>query len=532
MHKSYVLWALISLTACGGSESPVSDIPKKSIVQLNPNYRVELGDSTFYPSLTEQTSQVYVPVNQSASFWLRGLSDDIIASHTWSLKKQSDSGSTTDVGVTKLGGKQYEFLPSSPGQYVLESCVDKRNYNPTLPDGFFHCLYINIHAVNPEQIDVVTDKNTAIDIPASKFIDDDGMRFIDVEQPKRGVLLVDKARQTLTYRPFKDFDYLMDDMPAEVQNINVTLTNGTQTVIKTLRLTVSGTASSPACHEGNSRRIEPGAWGDEPTIIEPDECIEMDASNYSPSGRWDTIRSFNDITLFEALLGIDADSQIIRFKYPFYGHFWLSWCEGPNQCESDLWQVKTNLERSSIIEAPKLERMAPEVAEVGTVFAASANVSDGNDSELFYHWTITDISTNSVVLGNMITDSAQLDIALPSKTSDLKISVKAQGASRIVDDYYGNDSISFPERQYLHVRGDRDDAPEVVVKLNGKTYKGSDHKGEIVYFLDAEPGDSLSFDGLNQYLVLLRPLIMLRITLMFVAHHPQKLCEMAPLITP
>jgi hypothetical protein len=307
---------------------------------------------------------------------------------------------------------------------------------------------------------------------------------------------VDKTRQQLTYEPLGGYDYLMTGDTA-VEEVAVTLADNGNVVKKMLRLTVQGTATLPKCTAENSMKITPASGSNQkPIEVGPNQCIELDATNYSQSGHWSLFRS--PLESFFAYAGIDGSKPVLRFKYPQYGDLRFQWCDGLNDCEFnsevDNWWVKTSVPESSALEAPNLEiwGFSPRKTVGETMTLQAKLTSDSMRRDPVYLWEIRDRSYANILVGRLQTLSDEIDIDLPEVTSDWEIKVRAKNAG-YNDMYWTNGMTSSAEDQTIYVRGDRNDAPLAVVSVNGKVYRGD--KTANVDIEGLRPGDITTFDA-------------------------------------
>ncbi|PWI34369.1 hypothetical protein DI392_04460 [Vibrio albus] len=499
MCRLFVLCLALFVTACGGSGSDEKKNANSGGTEINAtqsvavetnSYSISAGRSVYHPVPNGSAQELYVFTDETTNFTAYGFNDIAPEEHTWELIDSSVKDSAQAI-ISSSKGAEYDFKGQSAGEYTLVGCKDKAKYNPASPEGHGYCINIIVNVIDKVWVEASTDKETKVTFSVADFT---GLplKFIDIRQPKRGRLIVDKTRQQLTYEPLGGYDYLMTGDTA-VEEVAVTLADNGNVVKKMLRLTVQGTATLPKCTAENSMKITPASGSNQkPIEVGPNQCIELDATNYSQSGYWSLLKS--PLYSFLAYAGIDGSKPVLRFKYPQYGDLRFQWCYALNKCEDDTWWVKTSVLKSNALEAPNLEiwGFSPRKTVGETMTLQAKLTSDSVRRDPVYLWEIRDKSYANILVGHLQTLSDEIDIDLPEVTSDWEIKARAKNAG-YNDTYWGNGMTSLPEEQTIYVRGDRNDAPLAVVSVNGVVYRGEE--SSLVQIIDLRPGDLITFDA-------------------------------------
>lgn len=507
MCRFFVLCLALFVTACGGSGSDEkknansggteTNATQSVAVETN-SYSVSAGRSVYHPVPNGNAQELYVFADETTTFTAYGFDNVAPEEHTWELIDSSVKNAAQAI-ISSSKGAEYDFKGQSAGEYTLVGCSDKAKYNPASPEGYGYCINITVNVVHKEWVEARTDKETKVTLSVADFT---GLplKFIDIRQPSRGRLFVDKTRQQLTYDPLGGYDYLMTGNSI-VEEVSVTLADNDHVVKKMLRLTVEGTATPPECNAANSVKIMPVSKSleKEPVTVEPDQCVELDATNYSQPGQWWLLgeTGLGSLLAYNGVEGID--NPILRFSYPRYDVLTLSWCSlNGNDCEPVVWAMKTA--ESKALEAPRLERWGSLRQDVSSTMTQRAKVTNRDDvsavpGTFVFNWEIQDVTYDEysgIMVGRLQTLSEEIDIDLPDMASDWEIGVRAE---KIGNQRYYRESLT--EKRTIYVRGDRKDAPQAIVSVsvNGTPYRGDEYVPGVMIVGGLHHGDLITFDA-------------------------------------
>ncbi|CZF82978.1 hypothetical protein GCE9029_03558 [Grimontia celer] len=472
-------------TSNGGSTSPEESTPSSGTLE---SYSLAYDQRTFIPLPMDNKGALHLFAGESSTFTAT-VEGEGLPEHEWTLKEVS-TGSMAVLSESQ--GDSYIFMQNNPGEFLLTGCADKSGYDSETLEGFEKCINVAITNHSSDVITLTTDKDTDKTVGVDVFSDLD-LKFVEVEQPNRGQLIVNQTRNTLTYRPLNHYDYLMDTDEAETQKVAVRLEGSGEVIKRYLNIEVNGTATLPTCHDGNSILIAPANPAAVVTV-DPDQCVELDAAAYGENGYWDLLKSPLDSFLIYA--GLEEGMSVLRFKYPQYGDLHFMWCYDSNDCESDTWQVASSLTDDDVISSPRLENLTSQSEEtVSTTITRSVQITNEADytapDPITYEWSLTDSTYAEHRVLNLLTSEKHLDFDLPDSTRNFKLEVRAiNGAYQ--DEYFGNTAIGYNVSQYIYARGDRTDAPTAIVRVNGEEYNGETNKRVNLHVADAK---QVSFDA-------------------------------------
>ena len=235
------------------------------------------------------------------------------------------------------------------------------------------------------------------------------VRFLSLEQPKRGQLWVEEDQRTFHYDPIGALDYL-DLSESYKETVNYKATNGDEEWTGELSITVDGLDNPDECSNIPTTTIDSSWWPIQ--TVDAGNCVTLDTGSLSSSkpAKWVVWTGKNGAanTTLLPYIGVDDSDPNLTFLPPSAGHYSLSWCPLDNSECIGSWRFEVQGEPTP---APTVKISGEFYPQTNTSLELKAiNVISPDERPLTYRWLVFD-STNE--------QNATLVMDLTSKESSM-----------------------------------------------------------------------------------------------------------------
>jgi len=471
-----LLLALLGLTACGSDtkEQVITDPPPPS----------DTSPDVF--SFTHVSEQPRSSETTSNTITIEGINTPTTISITG--------------GEYSIDGSDFSSLPSTvtAQQTITVRLLSSENYATT-----------SDLTVTVGDISAVFSATTQASFTrlANELSTDVDAKFSLVEQPTRGRVIVSHDLTQLTYQPMNSFNYLSPEETVQ-ETIKVTLL-GEEDNQHELSFTIKGEANDNVCENRSIIEIIPSEVNQPLTHIADNECVRLNASQFSSGGTWAIWTGESGAARQELLpvIGLDPTEDTITFLPPVGGRYNLSWCVLSGPCEAGFYFYS---------DLPSTEKALDVQLNIHSFHPEDEihlSVTENNHQDTAgytYRWIIHDWSAEYHQLIDVVTTNNKLKLPVPLTNNNYEITVIVDdnivqlegGFQSTASDRYGKIKLyantlgnyeTLSDVAVVREQDSAEKAPTLVVMIDGDAtrYQGNDDDS---YPIDIPLNTQLTFD--------------------------------------
>jgi len=342
---------------------------------------------------------------------------------------------------------------------------------------------------------------------ANELSTDVEAKYSLVKQPTRGRVIVSHDLTKLTYQPMNSFNYLLPEETAQ-ETVTVSLL-GDEENQHELSFTIEGQSKDNVCDNLTIVDIIPSEVNQPVTHIADNECVRLNASQYSDTGRWALWTGENGAARQELLpiIGINPTDNTVTFLPPVRGRYSFSWCDISGPCEASFYFYSDLPSTEKALDVQlNVHSFHPEEE----IHLSVTENSLQDTSDYTYRWVIHDWSGEYRQLIDVVTTDNKLKLPVPLTNNNYEITVIVDdniaqlegGFQSTASDLYGKITLhantlgNYKRLTDIAIVRDQDSAetaPKLVVMIDGDTsrYQGNDDDS---YPIDTQLNTQLTFD--------------------------------------